>query len=126
MVAWLVELTVRAGKRGEVRSLTLEMVRSAENEPGTLVYHRHLNSDRTLHANDRYHDSDAAIQRLSRFNALYAERRLGPPRFRRRRPCVLPGALQAIRGEEPPPGSNEPRGCDRRAATRRVQACRIN
>jgi quinol monooxygenase YgiN len=73
-VAWLVELTVRAGKVDEVRSLTLEMVRSAETQPGTLVYHRHLNSEGTLHAYERYQDSDAAIQHLRRFNALYAER----------------------------------------------------
>jgi autoinducer 2-degrading protein len=73
-VAWLVELTVRPGKWNEFRDLTLMMVRSAETEPGTLVYQRHLNSHGTLHAYERYRDSDAAIQHLNRFAALYAER----------------------------------------------------
>jgi quinol monooxygenase YgiN len=73
-VAWLIELTVRAGSIEALRALTEDMVDSASLEPGVVVYERFISHDHTVvHLYERYADSDAALAHLRNFTATYAE-----------------------------------------------------
>ncbi len=75
-VAWMLQMTVAAGRHAELQMLLDEMVAAtAAHEPGTLEYEWSLSADGSeCHLWERYADSGAALIHMGTFGATYAER----------------------------------------------------
>lgn len=74
-VSWNLRMSVRKGHLEDARALMVEMVRSTEEEPGTLGYEWFLSDDgQACHINERYADSDAVLSHLETFGAVFADR----------------------------------------------------
>src|SRR5215472_1789180 len=74
-VSWWVELVVCPGCLDEFEALTGEMVASTQAESGVLAYQRFISEDRqTVHAHERYENSDAAATHLIKFAARFGDR----------------------------------------------------
>ncbi len=74
-VSWLVELAVKPGQLEKFRALTSEMVKSAEDESGVLIYERFVSrGGRIIYAYERYVNSAAALAHLRKFEAQFSER----------------------------------------------------
>jgi quinol monooxygenase YgiN len=74
-VSWWVELAVRPGCLDAFETLTGEMVAATQVELGVLAYQRFISEDRqTVHAHERYENSDAAVAHLIKFAATFGER----------------------------------------------------
>jgi quinol monooxygenase YgiN len=84
-ISWSLELAIKPGQIDVVRSLIPEMVDSTRNEPGALMYEWSISDEESvIHSNDRYADSEAALEHLSRFGEKFADRLLAaadPTRF---------------------------------------------
>jgi quinol monooxygenase YgiN len=84
-ISWSLELAIKPGQSDVVRSLIPEMVDSTRNEPGALMYEWSISDEESvIHSNDRYADSEAALEHLSRFGEKFADRLLAaadPTRF---------------------------------------------
>ena len=78
-ISWNLRLSVRDGKRDEVRTLMREMVASTrQDEPGAETYEWFISEDgSTCHIYERYADSEAVMAHLHNFGTKYAERFLG-------------------------------------------------
>lgn len=71
VVGWFGELTVKRGELARLAVLTREMVASAKNETGVVLYERYITADgMTLHLHERFADSAAALGHLQLFHAL--------------------------------------------------------
>jgi len=74
-ISWYVELQVEPGQLDALRALTSEMVESAKNEVGTLIYERFISEDsQIVHVFERYIDAAAAVTHLIAFKAIYGKR----------------------------------------------------
>jgi quinol monooxygenase YgiN len=74
-IAWCVELAVLPGQLDSFLELTSEMVEQTAKEPGVLTYQRFLTADgQTVHAIERYENSDAALEHPQKFLDKFAER----------------------------------------------------
>lgn len=78
-VAWMLELSVKEGRGGDLSALMAEMVGATErNEPGTLDYEWYLSDDgRRVHLFERYIHSHAAMTHIAAFNERYMKRFFG-------------------------------------------------
>jgi len=73
--SWQVELAIKPGKLDNFRALTREMVESAKDEPGVLLYERFVDDDgRVVYVYERYTDSSSAVSHLLAFGRKYSER----------------------------------------------------
>jgi quinol monooxygenase YgiN len=74
-ISWHVELQVKPGQLGTLRTLTSEMVESTKSEVGALIYERFISDDsQVVHVFERYIDSAAAVAHLVAFRKMYGER----------------------------------------------------
>lgn len=78
-VAWLLELSVKEGRDGDLAGLMADMVGGTErNEPGTLDYEWYVSDDgRRVHLFERYIHSQAAMTHIAAFNERYMKRFFG-------------------------------------------------
>lgn len=84
-VSWNLRVAINEGRLEDFTSLMHEMVTATRGEDGTQGYEWFLSEDSAhCHLNERYADSDAAMQHLGNFGTLFAERFLG---------CVTPISL---------------------------------
>src|SRR5262245_59219919 len=61
-ISWHVQLRVKPGQLGNLRTLTAEMVGATRREPGVLSYQRFVSEDGTIiHVYERYADSAVAV-----------------------------------------------------------------
>lgn len=86
VVAWMLELDVKAGKLDQLKALIDEMVAGTKAaEPGALSYEWSLSLDGArCHIYERYADSAAVLTHLGNFGERYAARfldALTPTRF---------------------------------------------
>lgn len=77
-IHWIVEFTVKDGKRAGLEALVSTMVAATKaNEPDTRSYAWYISADgRQAHVHERYAGSAAAVAHLKTFNANLAERLL--------------------------------------------------
>jgi quinol monooxygenase YgiN len=74
-VAWLFELGIQPGRRGELEALIPEMTESTAKEPGSRAYQFFINgAGTTMLAYERYADSDAALAHMAVFGEKFAAR----------------------------------------------------
>jgi quinol monooxygenase YgiN len=74
-ISWHVELRVKPGQLGNLRTLTGEMVAMTRREPGVLSYQRFVSEDGTIiHVYERYADSAAAVAHLEAFAKRFSDR----------------------------------------------------
>ena len=74
-ISWWVEIAVRPGCLDEFETLTGEMVASTRAESGVLACQRFISDDRqTVHAHERYENSNAAMTHLVKFAAMFGDR----------------------------------------------------
>ncbi len=74
-ISWNLQLTVRDGQLDAARALMGEMVASTLNEAGARGYEWYLaENGKTVHINERYADSEAALAHAGNFGSLFAER----------------------------------------------------
>ena len=74
-VSWNLQLSVHPGKLEDFRSLMHEMVASTREENGCLSYEWYVSDDgAACHLNERYADSNAALEHLGNFGSKFAER----------------------------------------------------
>jgi quinol monooxygenase YgiN len=77
-VSWLLEVGIKPGEEDAFKLVMADLVESAQAEPGTLIYESFMGDDgRTVHAYERYADSEAALTHLGNFGEHFAERFLG-------------------------------------------------
>jgi len=74
-IYWTLDLEVREGKSGELKTLMKEMVDATKaNEPGTLNYEWTVSDDnRRVTLYERYADSAAAVIHLKTFMKSFAQ-----------------------------------------------------
>jgi quinol monooxygenase YgiN len=72
-VAWLFELELRPGRRGEFEELVPEMVASTRDEAGARAYQVFGNDD-IVCVYERYEDSDAAMNHMAIFGEKFGAR----------------------------------------------------
>jgi quinol monooxygenase YgiN len=75
-VSWMFELTVKAGRESDFRTLMAEMAQATNNnEPGTLDYEWYVSDDgQRLHLFERYANADAAMIHLGTFGERFMAR----------------------------------------------------
>jgi quinol monooxygenase YgiN len=84
-ISWNLRVNVNDGQLENFRSLMHEMVAATKEESGTLGYEWFVAEDgSTVHLNERYADSGAAMEHLGNFMANFAERFMG---------CVTPTSI---------------------------------
>lgn len=84
-ISWNLRLNVNDGRLDDFRALMREMVSATEAEAGTVGYEWFIGeSGATVHINERYQDSGAAMLHLGNFMALFVERFLD---------CVTPTSI---------------------------------
>lgn len=77
-VSWVLEVAVKPGQLDEFKALLAEMVESREAESGAMIYEWSIgDDDRTVHAYERYADSEAVLTHLTGFGEKFAQRLLG-------------------------------------------------
>ena len=77
-IRWILEVSIKDGKAGELESLIATMAQAAEaNEPGTLGYEWVISEDRTIgQVFEHYASSEAALTHLDSFNKNFAAKLL--------------------------------------------------
>jgi quinol monooxygenase YgiN len=76
VVYWVVEANIKPGELNNFKALMNEMVDACrENEPDALIYEWSISKDeKQCHIYERYADSAAALNHLSRFVENFGER----------------------------------------------------
>jgi len=84
-VSWLLELAVKPGELDNAKAVLAEMVESAREEHGALIYQWSVSTDGSaIHIFERYADSAAVMTHLTTFGEKFAQRFLAtvdPTRF---------------------------------------------
>jgi quinol monooxygenase YgiN len=83
-VSFLYEVAVKPGQVDELRTLTSELVDSAQAETGALIYEWSLSDDASVaHVEERYADSTATMSHLAKFRETFLQRFLAAVEPRR-------------------------------------------
>ena len=72
-IHWVLALTIKEGREGDLEPLMNEMVDATRGEEGALAY-EWLRNESSVHLYERYEDSEAALVHMEGFGENFAER----------------------------------------------------